>query len=182
MKYWLYLNIDIGVIPASQYQYFSRQGCECLFFKTHFNINIGIVKKNIAIGHLKPNIDIGMLLVLSKKLNINIELLQVCQYQYFFRKGLECLFFKTHLNIDIDIAKMKRPFLKSDLNIDIEYSKKKVHISISILVWLSKNPILILACFFFWAKTQYQYWAVALLDQYWYWEFDKPQVALSYIL
>ena len=121
----------------------------CVFFKTHLNINIDIVKKNIAIGHLKPNIDIGMLLVLSKKLNINIELLHVCQYQYFSRQGLECLFFKTHLNIDIGIAKMKRPFLKSDLNIDIEYSKKKVHISISILVWFPKNPILILACFFF---------------------------------
>ena len=95
-------------------------------------------------------------------------------------RGLfECLFFKTHLNIDIDIAKMKRPFLKSDLNIDIEYSKKKVHISISILVWFPKNPILILACFFFWAKTQYQYWVVAFLEKYWYWEFDKQQVVID---
>ena len=123
--------------------------CQYRYRQTHLNINIGIVKKNIAVGHLKPNIDIGMLLVLSKKLNINIELLHVCQYQYFSRQGCECLFFKTHLNIDIGIAKMKRPFLKSDLNIDIEYSKKKVHISISILVWFPKNPILILACFFF---------------------------------
>ena len=104
----------------------------CVFFKTHLNINIDIVKKNIAIGHLKPNIDIGMLLVLSKKLNINIELLHVCQYQYFPRQGCECLFFKTHLNIDIGIAKMKRPFLKSDLNIDIEYSHFNIKIGMVI--------------------------------------------------